>query len=500
MTADRILKEARRAKPGARVKLAPSSLAEAQGVTYAFMEIGGEPFLCAAGKSGCGKGFERPDEINGAAGILLCPATHANAEELRRRLPFTAPSPLSGVGTTIGLGDRLGMAGRGHIRAIRPYRASPVLAQQSVRELTLTGRSFSDVLDSSTWAVFAEGFRAPWGADGDHLKAEDKVREAVSAGFTMITADVSDSMAARYTEAGEGELEAVYGRLDEALRKDFEDRYLSASFSLTGGGGLKFSPTDLRRAVLVYGKALDHAERLYRAGIDARGGAGGAIFDFELSIDETDTPTTPHAHFFIAGEMKKRGIPVASLAPRFVGEFQKGIDYIGDVKEFEKSFAVHAEIARTLGHRISVHSGSDKFAVFPIVGRLSGGRFHLKTAGTSWLEALRVIAERDPALFRDLYAAALVGYPNARKLYHVTPDLSRLPQAEDLGDSAAFLLDDKDARRVLHIAYGELLAEPGLRRRFFAVLEKEAETYRSFLRAHIGMHLELLGVGKSADA
>ena len=188
---------------------------------------------------------------------------------------------------------------------------------------------------------------------------------------------------------------------------------------------------------------------------------GEGRFDFELSIDETATPTTPQAHVFMARESSRRGVAISSLAPRFVGEFQKGIDYIGDVGEFEASFAVHAALCRSLGHRISVHSGSDKFSVFPAIGRLSRGRFHVKTAGTSWLEALRVVAAADPALFRDLYAHARRTYDNARKLYHVTPDLSRLPDPAGLpAAAAAALLDDRDARQVLHITYGEMLAVP----------------------------------------
>ena len=77
---------------------------------------------------------------------------------------------------TIGPGDRLGLAGAGHISAIRGFQAWPVLAQQSMRELTLTVRTYADVIDASTWAVFAAGYREPWGADGDHLKTEDQVR------------------------------------------------------------------------------------------------------------------------------------------------------------------------------------------------------------------------------------------------------------------------------------------------------------------------------------
>jgi hypothetical protein len=194
-------------------------------------------------------------------------------------------------------------------------------------------------------------------------------------------------------------------------------------------------------------------------------------------------------------ESQRIGISLSSLAPRFVGEFQKAIDYIGAVKEFDGAFAVHAEIAATLGYRISVHSGSDKFSVFPAIGRLSRGRFHIKTAGTSWLEALRVVAAKDLLLFREIYAVAMARYEHARALYHVTPELGGLPAPEDLTrQGASGLLDDGNARRVLHITYGEILGVPKLKDRFFGLVRGNLDAYEAMLEHHIGRHLEQLGV------
>ena len=489
-----MLRLAQEAYPGATVRLRPGSIAEAGGVTFAMIDVNGAPRLAVRGAAGCARGFERERTVPGKKGeAALCGLTHANAAALRAALPFSAPRPLGAMDVTIGLGDRLGCAGAGHIAAIRDRRAWPVLAQQSMRELTLTGRTFAEVLDASTWAVFAEGFREPWGADGDHLKTAEQVTEALSAGFTMITADVSDHLHGEVASRSDAEVRSAYEGLDGAYRREIEQRYLAAGFPLAAGASVAFTPRDLQRIVLVYRDSLAQAERLYRAGVEVRGEGG---FDFELSIDETETPTTPQAHLFMAMEARRMGIAVTSLAPRFVGEFQKGIDYIGGVKEFEASFSAHAAIAKTLGYRISVHSGSDKFSVFPSIGRLSGSRFHLKTAGTSWLEALRVIAASDAALFRDLYALALEGYPNARKLYHVTPDLSTLPGPDGLSErDGRALLDDVHARRVLHITYGEMLAAPQLRDRLFAALDRGSAQYRAALFSHIGRHLSLLGIG-----
>ncbi len=437
-------------------------------------------------------GFSGTPVRAAGAAARLCPLEHRNAGRLRRALPFTAPSRLGGEAVTIGLGDRLGLASPGHLRAVAARAAAPVLAQQSVRELDLTRRSYEQVLDAATWAVFQEGYRQPWGADGDHLKTADWVRKAVRLGFSMITADVSEHIRREYVSASEPEVLAVYGRLPAARRAAVESRYLPVSVTLDTGETIGFRLGELARIALVYSDALDAAERLYRAGARARGGA--PRFDFELSIDETATPTLPAAHLFAAMEMERRGVPLHSIAPRFVGEFQKGIDYIGEPFEFEQSFRTHAAIARRFGYRISVHSGSDKFSVYPAIGRETRGFFHLKTAGTHWLQALGVIGEKQPAFFRELYVHALRSLPAAQRYYHITPDLAKLPPPEAVQDPAA-LLANPDARQVLHVTYGEMLGDEQLRARIYALVRAEIEAYWQSVAQHTARHLDLLGVG-----
>jgi hypothetical protein len=486
--------------------LFPDSLKQAGGITYALLRLPEDGRLAAApAASGKALGLFAPTEaalraggfegqrlgLGGGARLLIGPLDHANAVALRRALPFTAPSPLAGLELTFGLGDRLGLAGPGQLRALRRFRASPVLAQQSVRELELTGRSYGEVLDAATWAVFQEGFEEPWGADGDHLKTEDWVRRALGIGFTMITADVSDHIRAGQAASTEPEAEQAYAGLPGDYRRRIEESYLRWSLRLDTGTVIRFSPSALRRAALVYREAVEQAARLYRAGVEVRGEAG---FDFELSVDETSGPTTPEDHAFVALEARAAGVRLSSLAPRFVGEFQKGIDYIGDLAELERTFAAHAALARALGHRLSVHSGSDKFSAFPLVGRLTRGRFHLKTAGTSWLEAVRVIARREPALYRRLHAAALQRFEAARRYYHVSTDLDKVPLLSGLQDAELpGLFDNPDARQLLHITYGELLRDPELGRDFFAALGIHLEAYWTDLEAHLGRHLESLG-------
>ncbi|MDL2235981.1 tagaturonate epimerase family protein, partial [Christensenellaceae bacterium OttesenSCG-928-L17] len=189
----------------------------------------------------------------------------------------------------------------------------------------------------------------------------------------------------------------------------------------------------------------------------------------------------------------------ATVAPRFCGEFQKGVDYIGDIEQFRREFEEHAMIAKHFGYKISVHSGSDKFTVFPAVGRLTGGRFHLKTAGTNWLEAVKLVAMKDAALYRELHAFALTVFKEAKAYYHVTTDLSKIPTLSLLKDEELpDLFNQNDARQLIHITYGIILTikkEDGsflFRDRLYQLWNTYAEDYAQLLYAHIGKHLELL--------
>src|SRR4030065_57925 len=135
--------------------------------------------------------------------------------------------------------------------------------------------------------------------------------------------------------------------------------------------------------------------------------AGAQPYELEISVDETEQPTSPTEHFYIASELKRLGVQWISLAPRYIGRFEKGVDYIGDPLAFEADLGLHAAIARRLGpYKLSLHSGSDKFSIYPIFMEKTQGLAHLKTAGTSYLEALRTIAALDKDLIREIYTFA----------------------------------------------------------------------------------------------
>jgi hypothetical protein len=148
-----------------------------------------------------------------------------------------------------------------------------------------------------------------------------------------------------------------------------------------------------------------------------------------------------------------------------------------------------------------VHSGSDKFSVFPDIGRLSSDGFHVKTAGTNWLEAVRVIALKDPDLYREMHAFALGHLGEARKYYHIKGDPANVPDLSALSDTdLPGLMDKDDSRQIIHISYGILLSAKNdlnkyiFRDRILNALDLYEEDYANGLVKHIGRHLRTLGL------
>ena len=439
--------------------------------------------------------FKNGKESLSDKNCMLFPQTVENSKVIRELFEFTRPKSHKGHPLTIGLGDRLGPATAGHVRLLKNLDVFPVLAQQSMRELNLTGRSYDDVLAAVVWAVFREGYTKGYGADGDHLKKHEEVKYALDCGFTMITLDCSEHIRNDLTNALLPDVEALYKELPSEITSELESRYLGKSFPVDQDMQIEFSKEDLMRIVLVYLPAINHALSVYTELLEGKG------IDLEISIDETLSTTTPQAHFFVGSELIRHNVDFRSIAPRFVGEFQKGIDYLGDVDEFEKDFKVHVKIANKLGYKISVHSGSDKFSIFPIVGKYTGGRYHLKAAGTFWLEAVRVIAKEAPELYREMHEFALENLPEARKYYYITCDLSKIKALSDVSDSQLQnYLDEDDARQVLHVTYGLILqaknSDGSLRfyDRFYQKLWEFDEEYIAAINKHLERHLIGLGL------
>jgi len=341
------------------------------------------------------------------------------------------------------------------------------------------------------WGVLQEGWHERWGADADHLKTFEHVDAFVAAGYTFFTFDPGDHVDGQAHTAPLSSLQDKFNTLPwEALKaapNDLQSAYVGKHFRLDGGLDLTFSEEALLRAASKYGRAIAHIVSMYR-----HLSAQYKTFELEISLDETETPTSPLEHYFVVNELRRLEVHWVSLAPRYVGSFEKGVDYIGDLREFEASLAQHAAIARSMGpYKISLHSGSDKFSLYPILSRQAGRLVHLKTAGTSYLEALRVIAAVTPSLFRRIYVLAFERYGEDRATYHLSADPARAPQARNLSDrDLPGVLEQFDARQMLHATFGSALARFG--DRIKEVLAEHEEGYCQRLESHLSRHFRAL--------
>jgi len=490
---------------GRRIKIYEQSIIERNRTIFFLMRESYEKklvLLYPSNEGNISDDFESEEEegiIEESWNYKICLCSRENADKLREHFPFTKPRVI-GLTPAIGCGDRIGLATPGHIRAARRFRVFPVLAQQSIREMTRTARTPRDVLDDASWAVFQEGYRGGFAADADHLKTEEDVKSTFEAGFTMYTLDPSSFVDDAADNDDLEMLREKFSKLPwrdlQCSREEFLDTYLGREFPVTTEFKVSFTEEGLMRAAVKYSAAIAHVSRLKRL-LDRL--FKGEKYDLEVSVDETESPTKPLEHLFIALELKRLGINIQGLALRFVGRFEKAVDYIGDLEEFEETFRRHVLIARRFGpYKLSVHSGSDKFSIYPILGRLAGDMIHLKTAGTSYLESLRIIARHDPNLFREIVNYSLKCFERDRASYHISTDLSMVPLTDEVpdGDLERVYLDEDPGRQVLHVTFGSILTakkdgEWIFRDRIKKLLLDNEDEFYETISKHIGRHIKM---------
>ena len=479
------------------LNISPRSLVSHNGVEYGLAQTSAGPQLAVLASSSPSvlQVFEGKVSEN----LLVGPLSPHNAAALRSHLPWLQPHPL-GLQTSAGMGDRLGLATPGHVRAARAFQGkiAPIFAQQSIREMARTMRTPQQVMDDATWGTFAEGWQDGVGADADHLKTPEDIDACLAVGYTFFTIDPGAYVENRAETASLSELREMAEKLPPDMQpratglagKNFE---LPLNLS-QGNLSIHFYEITLLRAAVKYGGAVAHVSSMYQHLVQA---AGQRPIELEVSVDETEQPTSHAEHLYIASELHRLGVQWVSLAPRYIGRFEKGVDYIGDVAAFEADLAGHAAIARQFGpYKLSLHSGSDKFSIYPAAMRQTGGLVHLKTAGTSYLEALRTIAAIDPPLFKEIYVFARQRYETDKASYHVSAELGRAPLPEALapGDWPK-LLDQFDAREILHVTFGSVLTEKvngGWRfyDRLVGLLRANPEAYAANLEKHFIRHLQ----------
>ncbi len=376
---------------------------------------------------------------------------------------------------SFGIGDRFCHHGKAQLSALMKAKEqglsiTPVW-NKSHREHTIIGTKPTDTRQEALDAVKALQWDGPYFVDADHIGAGNVDQFIESSDF--FTLDVADF---------------IVQPADKADVDAFVKKYNKYIGSLTIDGIEHTLDITEERIRAIAGKfllAVRQAGGIYRHIAEAK---GSGSFVTEVSMDETDQPQTPVEMLFILAAIADEGIPAQTIAPKFTGRFNKGVDYVGDVtafaKEFEEDLAVVAfavgEFSLPENLKLSIHSGSDKFSIYaPIAEALKkfDAGLHVKTAGTTWLEELIGLAMAAPdglSIAKEVYAEALHRFGELCGPYATVIDIdtAELPTAEqvDTWDGLSFasaLRHDQSCeqynpnfRQLLHVAY-KIAAEMG---------------------------------------
>ena len=334
---------------------------------------------------------------------------------------------------SFGVGDRFAHQAKSQLAAFQKLAADGVqiapVWNKSNREHTFVGSEPQSVFDAAKSAVATLGWNHGWHVDADHIRLETVDRFIPCSDF--FTLDVADSI----------------GKAPAAEDvKAFVDRHPELIGTITIPDiATPFQTTraEIERIVSKYLLAVQDAGKIYRHIAAAK---GEDHFIAEVSMDETDAPQTPPELLVILATIADEKIRAQTIAPKFTGRFNKGVDYVGDLAQFEKEFhddlaVIAFAIARyglPANLKLSVHSGSDKFSLYPIIRRTLpkfGAGLHIKTAGTTWLEEVIGLAEAGGdglALAKEMYAYALAHVDELCAPYASVIDIdkSKLPSAE----------------------------------------------------------------------
>jgi hypothetical protein len=406
---------------------------------------------------------------------------------------------------SLGVGDRFAHQAKPQLAAcIRAQEKGANIVpvwNKSNREHNIVGSEPASTRAAADAAVHDLGWRHSYYVDADHINLGTVDRFLQPSNF--FTLDVADAIGQP----------PVNGAADKFLKAHPE---LLGKIEIPGiSQPLQMTAEQAGVAISKYLFAINEAAQIY-CHLASRKPAG--TFITEVSMDETDSPQTPSELLLILAAIADAGIPIQTIAPKFTGRFNKGVDYVGNVEQFEKEFsedlAVIAFAVKRYGLpatlKLSVHSGSDKFSIYGAIRR-SLRRFdagvHVKTAGTTWLEELIGLAEAGPeglAMAKEIYAQALDHMQELCAPYASVIDVnpSRLPSAAEVQSwtaeqyAGALRHDQKnplfnpDLRQLLHVGY-KIAAKMGVR--YTAMLEAcEESISRNVTQNLFERHIEPL--------
>ena len=405
-----------------------------------------------------------------------------------------------GLEPSFGFGDRLGSATPGHLRSLQEKGGNikGIFAQQSIREMQRTNRTADEVMTCAIQGLSDAGYGEIWGADADHLKTEADVDVTAAAGFVFFTIDPSGNVDSEADNYDEDRVNLEFESVKDVT--PWVEQYTGKSIAVDGGPTIDFDEITVRRAAVKYGRAIQHTIDLaaYIKGVME---AKGEDHEIELSVDETPQPTTLAEHYIIAEQVLQAGVKLVSLAPRFIGDFEKGIDFKGDLDALDQSLQDHAAISRALGpYKLSLHSGSDKLSMYGMFARATQGMFHVKTAGTSYLEAIRAVSRHDESLYRQIVDFSRGRFDTDRATYHISATLDGVAapaEVDNISDLERLYQDEDCGRQILHVTFGSVLTHPELGPAVHEVLNANPDTHADVLATHLGKHFDALRSGMS---
>ena len=409
---------------------------------------------------------------------------------------------------SLGVGDRFAHQAAAQLRACQLLARDGVdvvpVWNKSNREHTFIGSEPSSVREAASVAVSTLGWTKGWHVDADHIRLETVDRFLPHSDF--FTLDVADSIG---QPAAPADVQAFVDRHPELIGA-IQIPSIATPFHTTRA--------EVQRIAEKFLLAVQDAGKIYRQIAAAKGADN---FIAEVSMDETDSPQTPPELLIILTALADEKIPAQTIAPKFTGRFNKGVDYVGDLAQFEREFhddlavIVHA-IARyglPANLKLSIHSGSDKFSLYPIIRRTLpkfDAGLHLKTAGTTWLEELIGLAEAGGdalALAKEIYAGAIGHVDEFCAPYASVIDIdkAKLPTAEEvagwtsdqftgaLRHDQSHPLFNPSFRQLLHVSF-KLAAKKG--QRYLDLLDANAEIVGKNVTKNLyARHLRPLFVG-----
>lgn len=389
---------------------------------------------------------------------------------------------------SIGTGDRFAHQGKAQLAAIIKAKQQgcnivPVW-NKSNREHSIIGTNPADLRAEADAAVKALGWKDSYYVDADHINLSTVDGFIVPSNF--FTLDVADYIGQK---CDENDLKAFIS----------QNKKFIGTIEIPGiSGKLNITQSDLEKIGAKFLLAVKKAGEIFRHVSQKKGSDN---FVTEVSMDESNQPQSPVEMLFILSAIAAEKIPAQTIAPKFTGRFNKGVDYVGDVKQFEKEFnediAVINFAVKEFGLpntlKLSVHSGSDKFSIYAPIKRAlktTGAGLHLKTAGTTWLEeiiGLALAGGEGLIIAKDVYKQALEHFDELCGPYATVIDIdkSKLPSADEVAkwDSQKYantLRHDQSCkdynlhfRQLIHVGY-KIAANMGSR--YINALEKFEDT------------------------